>query len=319
MSYLSIVIPVYNCSKALDELIYRLHNTLKEITDDYEIIFVNDASPENDWELIKEFSKKDLRVKGINLSRNFGQHYAITAGLQFVSGLWIVVMDGDLQDQPEFILNLYNKTKEGFDVVFAKRQKRKDSFIKRVTSKMFYRLFDYFTGNSSDNSVSNFGIYSKKVILNYNRFKEKYRIFPLIIKWLGFPTAYINVEHAPRVYGKSSYNYSKLFNLAIDVILSHSNKPLRLSIKFGLFLSFCSFLYLLYLIVRYLYLDVPLGWTSIMVSIFFIGGLLFANLGLIGLYIGKIFDETKDQPIFIVKDLVGRFKNIKNEELYKQD
>ena len=299
--HISVVIPLYRCSKSLLLLTDRLNKVLSGITSEFEIIYVNDASPENDWEIVKELSERDKRIKGITFSRNFGQHYAITAGLTFASGDWIIVMDGDLQDKPEEIPSLYAKAREGNFVVFARREMRMDSFLKRTTSKIFYRVFDYFTGNTSDNRISNFGIYSKVVIESYNNITERYRLFPLVIKWLGYKTAYVNVEHAQRLYGKSSYNYRKLINLAIDIIIAQSNKPLRLSIKFGFLMSLFSLFYLIYLTVRYFYFDVPLGWTSIMVSIFFIGGLLFANLGLLGLYLGKIFDETKRRPLYIIE------------------
>ena len=305
MPHISVVIPLYKCSLFINELGRRLINTLPSISEDFEIIFVNDASPENDWEIVVELSKKDKRIKGINLSRNFGQHYAITAGLDNAKGEWVVVMDGDLQDQPEEINKLYDKATEGYDVVFAKRIFRMDKPLKKLMSKLFYKIFDYFTDNTSDNLIANFGIFNKRVISNFILLRENNRCFPLFIKWMGFNTTYVDIKHSSRKNGKSSYNFRKLINLAIDIIVSHSNKPLKLSIKFGFILSVFALVYLLYLIIRSFYLDVPLGWTSIMAAIFFIGGLIFANLGLIGIYIGKIFNEVKNRPLFIVKDKIG--------------
>jgi len=307
--YISVVIPVYKCAKCLEELYKRLEQTMEKLNKEFEIIFINDASPDGAWETIVEFAKKDNRVKGINLSRNFGQHFAITAGLDHSNGEWVVVMDCDLQDQPEEIISLYNKTKEDFDVVFGRRMNRKDDLFKRFFSKYFYKIFDLLTENVSDCTISNFGIYSKQVIQNYLKLTEKIRLFPLLIKWLGFKIGFVEIEHAKRAFSKSSYNFFKLINLALNAIISQTNKPLKISIKFGFLMSSFSMLYLIYLIVRKIYLDIPMGWTSIMVSIFFIGGLTFANLGLIGLYVGKIYDEVKNRPIYIIKEVIGDFKN----------
>ncbi len=304
MPYLSIVIPLYKCSTAISELTKRLESSLPKISEDYEIIYVNDGSPENDWEIVKEKAKKNSKIKGINLSRNFGQHYAITAGLDHASGEWIVVMDGDLQDQPEEIIKLYDKAKSGYDVVFARRKIRLDSFYKRIVSKLFYKLFDYFTDNKTDNKAANFGVFSQKVIVNFRKLREQNRAFPLFIRWMGFKTAYVDVTHAKRGNGKSGYSIFTLLALASDIIVSHSNKPLSISIRFGLLMSLISFLYGLYIIIRYYIYDVPLGWSSIMVSLFFIGGLLFANMGMIGLYLGKVFNEAKNRPLYIIKETI---------------
>lgn len=308
MTYLSTVIPLYKCSAAIPELVQRLEKVLPEISEDHEIIFVNDSSPENDWEIVTQLAKENQKIKGINLSRNFGQHYAITAGLEHASGKWIVVMDGDLQDQPEEISKLYNKAIEGFDVVFARRHIRIDNFFKRHIAKIFYKLFDYFTDNKTDATAANFGIYTRKVILNYRKMKEQNRAFPLFVRWMGFNTAYVDVQHAGRKSGKSGYSIRTLFALATDIIISHSNKPLVLSIRFGLSMSFLSFIYGIYIIARRYIYDVPLGWSSIMVAIFFIGGLIFANLGMIGLYLGKVFNETKNRPLYIIKDVIGNLE-----------
>jgi len=303
---ISVVTPAYKCAGCIEEMYKRLISTIGTITNDFEIIFVNDASPQNDWEIISKLASLDNRVKGINFSRNYGQHYAITAGLDNAFGDWVVVMDCDLQDQPEEILKLYNRAQEGYDTVFGRRHERKDSFIKKIGSKMFYSVYDYFTESKFDNSVANFSISKKNVIDNFKKLREHSRSFPLFIKWLGFKIGYCDIEHACRREGKSSYNMKKLLNLAIDSIVSQSNRPLRLSIKMGFFISFSSLIFSLFLALRYLIQKIPVdGWTSIMVSIWFIGGLLFANIGLVGLYIGKIFDETKNRPLYIIKDKVN--------------
>ena len=301
-THISVVTPIYGCSKSLEKLYSRLNNTLSTITDNFEIIMVNDASPDDSWETIKLLSEQDKRVKGINFSRNFGQHRAITAGLDYAKGDWVVVMDCDLQDQPEEIIKLYNKAQEGYNIVFGKRHQRKDSFIKQFGSKLFYKVYDYFTESEIDNSIANFSIVSSNVVEKLKILREQNRAYPLFVNWVGFKRTNINIEHAKREEGKSSYTLKKLIDLAIDSIISQSNKPLKLSIKFGFLLSFISLLYAGWLIIRFFLFSIPTeGWTSVMVSIYFIGGLLFANMGILGLYIGKIFDETKNRPLYIIE------------------
>jgi dolichol-phosphate mannosyltransferase len=303
--HISIVTPVYKSVEFIEELYLRLSITLKRINDNYEIIFVNDGSPDNSWEIICQLAGRDKKVKGINLSRNFGQHYAITAGIKYAKGDWCVVMDCDLQDQPEEIPKLYSKTFEGFDVVFGRRQIRKDHFLKKILSWIFYKTFDYLANSDTDNTVANFGIYSRQIVDNLQLFSEQSRVLQLNVKWLGFNIGYVNIEHDKRFSGKSSYTLRKLLNLALDVLISQSNKPLRLSIAFGFIIAFLAFIYGIILITNKILYDVPIGYTSIMVGMFFIGGLLFINLGLLGLYVGKIYNETKKRPIYLIKDKVG--------------
>lgn len=308
--HISIVTPVYGCCKSLNNLYERLNKTLSSITNDFEIIMVNDASPDNAWEAIKELAKKDDRVKGINLSRNFGQHYAITAGLDYANGYWVVVMDCDLQDQPEEITKLYNKAQEGYDIVFGRRVERQDSFFKKLSSKLFFKVYDYFTESKTDNSIANFSIISKKVVEEMRKLKEQNRSYPLFVNWLGFKRTSIEIVHSKREEGKSSYTLKKLIDLAIDGIVAQSNKPLKLSIKFGFIISFVSLLYTIWLVLRYFIFSIPVeGWTSMMVSFYFIGGLLFANMGFLGLYIGKIFDETKNRPLYVVSETTFESKS----------
>ncbi|HIP48249.1 MAG TPA: glycosyltransferase [Lutibacter sp.] len=301
--HISVVTPVYECGNSLKKLYERLENSLSQITNSFEIIMVNDASPDNAWETIKLLSEKDTRVKGINLSRNFGQHRAITAGLDFTQGEWVVVMDCDLQDQPEEILKLYNKAQEGYDVVFGKRTQRQDNYFKTLASKTFYKVYDYLTGYDTDHSIANFSIISKNVVKNFRKMGEQHKPYGYFVNWLGFKRADIEIEHASRLEGKSSYSLKKLIDLATDNIISQSNKPLKMSIKFGFTMSFFSAGYALYLIARYLLADISVaGWTSVMVSIYFVAGLLLVNLGFVGLYIGKIFDETKKRPLYVVDE-----------------
>ncbi|SFQ22095.1 glycosyltransferase family 2 protein [Salibacterium halotolerans] len=304
--HLSVVTPVYGCGDCIMQLYNRLSETLESISWQYEIIMVEDSSPDQSWSVIQQLAARDKRVKGIKFAKNFGQHTAITAGLDEALGDWVVVMDCDLQDQPEEIPKLYAKAREGYDVVFARRRDREDTLLKRWESKLFYKVYDYFTESTSDPAIANFSISSRKVIENYRHLREQNRNFPLFIQWMGFETAAVDVEHQQRMSGTSSYNLSKLMNLAVDGIVSQSNKPLRLSIKFGFLLSTGAVLYGLYLMYQYFFMFEPVpGWTSIMVSIYFVGGLLFANLGILGLYMGKVFNEVKNRPLYIVQESVG--------------
>ncbi len=301
--HISIVTPVYGCAANLEKLYSRLTNTLQRITENYEIIMVNDASPDDAWETIKLLAEQDSRVKGINLSRNFGQHRAITAGLDFACGEWIVVMDCDLQDQPEEIPKLYAKALEGYDVVVGKRVDRQDSFFKKAGSALFYKIYNYLTGSKIDRAIGNFGIYSAKVVDSVRQFKEQNRSFGLFVLWSGYKRTEIDIVHAERETGQSSYSFPKLINLAIESIVAHSNKPLQLSVKLGFSLSFLSFLYAFWLTIRYFLWDYHVeGWTSLIVSVYFLAGLIIGSIGMTGLYIGKIFDEVKQRPLYLISE-----------------
>ncbi len=302
MPHLSVVVPVYKAENCLHELHRRLVASLTQITRDFEILLVEDCGKDRSWEIIRELSKNDPRIKGIKLSRNFGQHYAITAGIDDAKGDWVVVMDCDLQDQPEEIAKLHAKALEGFNVVFARRMHRQDTAFKRLSSFLFYQTLSYFTDKHFDSSIATFGIYNKIVIDNFKLMREHNRLFPAFIRWVGFETASVDVAHAPRFAGKTTYDFKKTVILAGETIISHSNKPLNLSIAFGFILSFLALAYGVWLIIRYFAYSIPVqGWTSLIVTTLFLFGLLFANLGILGLYIGKIFDETKARPLYIIE------------------
>ncbi|MCX6266777.1 MAG: glycosyltransferase family 2 protein [Bacteroidetes bacterium] len=303
---ISVVIPVYGCSTSLTELYLRLVKTLEPLVNSFEIIMVNDASPDDAWATIVKLSERDKRVKGFDLSRNFGQHYAISAGLTFAKGEWIVVMDCDLQDQPEEIVTLYEKTKEGFDIVVGQRVERKDSFFKRSASKLFYKTFSYLTETKLDHTIANFGIYSRPVIISILRMHDYTRYFPTMVQWVGFKRCKIIVTHKGRAEGKSSYNLKKMFDLALNTIIAFSNKPLRLTVKLGIFTSVISLIVGIIYLYRFLAGDIiVLGYASLIISIWLIGGLTIMVLGIIGLYIGKIFDKVKERPDFIIKDRIN--------------
>jgi dolichol-phosphate mannosyltransferase len=304
--HISVVSPVYKAENIVCELVRRLHESLIKITDAYEIVLVNDASPDNSWEAIKNECNKDSRVKGVNLSRNFGQQYAITAGLNISKGDWIVTMDCDLQDKPEEILNLYNKAQEGYDSVFAQRLNRNDSFFKRLFSRIFYALFSYLTDTKQDPTVANFGIFSRKVIEAVLSMKDYIRYFPAMIQWVGFQRFCLPVEHSERYEGKTSYNFKKLIQLALNTIIAFSNKPLRLIVITGFIIVFSSFLLVVYYLVRYFmgYIQV-MGFTTIIILLCFLSGIIISVLGIVGLYIGKTFENVKNRPTYIVKDIIN--------------
>ncbi|MBR4200939.1 MAG: glycosyltransferase family 2 protein [Oscillospiraceae bacterium] len=303
---ISVVIPVYGCRKALSELHRRLTETLSQLTQEYEIILVDDNCPQNSWESIEELCAADKKTKGIHMARNFGQASAITAGVDNCSGEWVVVMDCDLQDRPEHILNLYSKAKEGYDVVFARRRFRKDTALTMFLSRMFYHVLSYMTEEEIDPTIGNFSISRKKVIDNYCRMREHNRAYQLFIKWLGFRQTAIDLEGDERFEGKSSYSLKKKLHFAASLIVTHSNKPLKMSVKLGFLIFTISMIYTLVLIIQklmgYNYLA---GWTSILSSIYIMGGLLLAALGIIGIYIGNIFNEVKDRPIYVVTEMVN--------------
>lgn len=300
---ISVVIPVYGCKRALHELHQRLTQSLSKITTEYEIILVNDCCPQNSWETIEEICQKDERVVGIELSRNFGQIYAITAGLDHSKGDWVVVMDCDLQDRPEEIVRLYEKAQEGYDVVFARRAQRKDSAGKVFISKMFYSIYSFATDTDYDPAICNFSISSRKVIDSYCSMREMHRAFVAYIKWLGFRQTSIDVEHNERFEGKSSYNFKKRMKMASEILVSQSDKVLRFTVALGFFITLFSCFAAIALIIGYFTSHVLSGWTSTIVTICFFGGILEMSIGLIGIYIGNIFMQSKQRPLYVVRTL----------------
>lgn len=303
---ISVVSPVYKAEECILELYQRLVKTLTHITPKYEIILVEDCGKDRSWHYIQEIASKDKQIKAIKLSRNFGQHQAITAGLRYARGDYIIVMDCDLQDQPEEIEKLYKKILEGYDIVVGCRKQRKDSFLKRLSSKLFYNLYSYASGISMDNSITNFGIYSSKVIDNFLTLREQHRFFPIAIRWLGFNYVSIDIKHSKRFSGESSYTFNKLFNCAFDNLISNSGKPLLIMFKVGLLTSFIFFSYGLILIFKWFFTGSSIrGWTSLIVFMNFIGGIIIMSLGIVGIYIQKMFEEIKGRPLYIIDQTIN--------------
>ena len=303
---LSIVSPVYRAENIIELLVNRIEKAVGKITTDYEIILVEDGSPDASWNVIEKIAETNSRIKGIKLSRNFGQHPAIMAGLSQAKGDWVVVMDCDLQDQPEEIEKLYHKVIEGFDIVLAKRKNRKDHFFKKTTSKLFSLVYGYFTESKFDGTIVNFGIYNKKVIVEVLKMEDYIKSFPLFVNWVGFNSISIEIEHSERAEGNSSYTFSKLMSLAFNTIISFSNKPLKLFVKFGMVMSAISFIVGLITIYKYFRGEIlVIGYSSLIVSIWFLSGIIITIIGIVGIYIGKIFDQSKGRNSFIIDKLIN--------------
>ena len=313
MVEISVVIPCYRCDASLKELSARLREVLLELGTSYEIILVNDGSPARDWEVIQEIVQEDEHVLGINLSRNFGQHFAITAGIDFCSGQWLVVMDGDLQDLPEEIPKLYAYAQGGYDAVVGIRKERKDTFFKKVSSWSFYLVYNYLSGAHIKNSIGNYGIYSRKVVEAVKSMREHNRSFGLFVLWAGFKRIEVEIEHAARKAGMSSYTFYKMMSLAFDSIVAHSNKLLKITVLSGFTIALLSFLVVLSMVLLRLsgWAAVP-GWMSGVASTYLMGGMVICAIGVVGIYVGKVFDEVKGRPLYLVAEIIGGQKGVES-------
>lgn len=302
---ISIISPIYKGEKMLDELVSRIKASVETFTNDYEIVLVNDCSPDDSWNKMKEICANDNKVKGINLSRNFGQHYAITAGLTESVGDWVVVLDCDLQDPPEEIPNLYRKAQEGFDTVFATRVARKDRPMKKVTARAFNYVFNYLT-DAPDVRTNVFGIFHRKVIDAVLSMGDYIRCFPREVGWVGFKIGYHPVIKEERAEGTSGYTWLKLFSLSSSIIVSFSNKPLKIALKFGFCIVLLSIILSLYYLIRYFVVGVGVsGFTTIIISMWLIAGIIISLIGVLGIYLGSVFDKVKGRPNYIIKDKIN--------------
>jgi dolichol-phosphate mannosyltransferase len=304
---ISVVVTIYNAGTVIPELIKRIKDSLSSFTNDYEIILIEDRGGDNSWQLLKEAALKDKRIKVARMARNFGQHSAISAGLTMATGNYVILMDGDLQDKPEVIPELYKKIKEtNKEIIYVKRINRKDSEFKKRTSRTFYKLFSKFSGIKTDPSVGTYRIMTKLVCESFCQFKEVNKYVGGIFYWMNFDSDYHEAEHQQRLVGKSNYNLNKLLRLAFNGMLSFSNKPLNLAIYLGFISSFGSILLGIYFILRKFILHVNVtGYSSLIVSIYFIGGLILFVLGIIGQYIGRIYDQSKARPEYILQEKIN--------------
>lgn len=299
----SVVSPVYGCAGCLEALVERVLAAVCGQGARCEVILVDDQSPDQSWSRIRELAARHPEVRGIRLARNFGQHYAISAGIEHARGQRVVVMDCDLQDAPEEIPRLLAALDDGAEVAFAQRHRRQDRLAKRLGSWAFFRVLSWMTGVNQDHSTANFGAYSRKVVDAVNAMPERERCFPLMVKWTGFATQNVPVAHAARTDGRSGYDLRRLWRLAVGIILSYSDKPLRMVVRVGLLFAAAAFAMAAMSVLRYYGGDVQVaGFTSIVASIWLVGGVMISCLGIIGLYLGRLFVDAKGRPYYLVAE-----------------
>jgi len=298
----SIISPVYQAELLVEKLVDELSKVLDGYT--YEILLVDDGSADNSWDKVRELADKTPgdRVKGVKLSRNFGQHYAVTAGIELAKGDNIIVIDCDLQDSPNSVIEVLEKAKEGFDVVFTKREKRNHGFMKSVLSWLYNRLFGLIAGGDYSIDFNSLVLMNRKAAQAYLRLRDQDRLYIQLLKWIGFKTTVITVPHRRRDVGKSTYSLTKLFSIAIQAWTFHSDRLLKFSIYGGFFLSGASFLSSLVIIVLYFVQGFKPGWPSLFLVILFSTGLILLSIGITGVYINKIFTQVKNRPLFIVEE-----------------
>lgn len=305
MTHITAVAPVLNEALNVAELTGRLRQALGQITDDFSIIIVDDGSTDGTWDRLQELSQDDPRITGIRLSRNFGQHTAITAGLDAADADWVVVLDGDLQDRPEVIPELYAKAMEGHQVVFVERMNRSEGKLYLTAQKVFYSTLRWLTGTEYNGAHGNFSIISRSVLDEYKGLSESGRFYGGLVDWLGFEPASIAAEHGERFAGRPSYNLLKRFQFAKTIILSFSTRPLDLTLAIGLFVTIGALLMGGWILLKALFFGYAIqGWASLMVSIYFLGGVQMVMIGMVGLYVGRISDEVKRRPNYVTRQAV---------------
>lgn len=303
MPSLSIISPVYKASAIVDELVRRICEEARKVSPEFEVILVEDGSPDSSWEKIRKNCESNPKIKGIRLSRNFGQHYAIAAGIANATGNFIIVIDCDLQDNPKYIANLYAKACEGYDIVYTLKKERKHSLIRDAFASLFHSVFNWLVGGRdifSNIKVGSFSLITRRVADAYLSINDYYRPYLIILQWLGFSSAFIEIEHDRRFEGKSSYSLPKLIQHAVNGIISQTDRLLTLSIYIGFAFVSAGFLFILWIIYNFFEHQLAPGWASITILTIFSTGLIMITMGVIGAYIGKIFAQTKGRPLFII-------------------
>jgi len=302
---ISVVVPIYNEEGNIEILFSKLNETLKRITNDFEIIFINDGSFDRSYDLLKQISKKDKKVKIISFSRNFGHMAAINAGLEHCLGERVVVMDADLQDPPFVIEKMYKKSLEGFDVVYGVKKKRKESFIRVYMMKVFYRLLNKISNIAIPLDAGTFSLVTRKVVDHINGLPEKNKYFSGLRAWTGYSQTGVTYERAKRYKGKEA-SYTRLFKLAMDQIIAFSFVPLKLASFLGFIFSLVAFLMIIILFVLKFFVNLGIvGWTSTITTILLIGGVQLITLGIIGEYLARIYDEVKRRPEYIIEQKIN--------------
>ena len=303
---ISIISPVYKSENIVNFLVESIVNELEFNNIDFEIILVDDNSPDKSWEKIEKLCLEDSRIKGIKLSKNFGQHIAISAGINNSIGDYIVVMDCDLQDSPFYIPIMLNECRKGNEIVYTIKENRRHNWFKNLTATLFNLLFNFLSNNiKSNDKIGSFSMISRKVANEFNKFNDCRRHYIMLIRKLGFKSTSIEVTHNKRAEGKSSYNLIKLFTHAIDGITFNSTKLLKLSIIIGLVLSIFSILWALWVFYMFLFHSVTSGYTSIMLLLAMSTGLILSSIGIAGLYIGNTFEQVKNNPLYIIEKKIN--------------
>lgn len=303
----SIVVPMYNEEEVIHESYKRLTKVMKSTNESYELIFVNDGSRDKTLELAEELCQKDKCLKVINFSRNFGHQIAVTAGMEYSSGQAVVIIDADLQDPPEVILQMIAKWKEGYDVVYGRRLKRKgETFFKKITAKLFYRFLDSMTSVTMPVDTGDFRLIDRKVCDTMNSLTEKNRYVRGLVSWVGYKQTAVEYVREERFAGETKYPLKKMLKLAADAIMSFSYKPLKIAGLVGTLLSVFSFIYLIVIIWQRLFTNTTVtGWASILAVMLFFNGVTLILHSVTGEYIGRIYEETKNRPLYIVRDTIG--------------
>ncbi|MCE4050178.1 glycosyltransferase family 2 protein [Bacillus sp. Au-Bac7] len=301
----SIVIPVFNEEEVIEHTYERIKTVMKNADGNYELLFINDGSRDRSVEILLNLSEQDNRIKIVDFSRNFGHQIAITAGMDYALGDAIVIIDADLQDPPELILEMIQKWKEGYDVVYAKRTARKgETFFKKQTASAFYRTLRAMTEIEIPIDTGDFRLIDRKVCNQMKNIHEKNRFVRGLVSWVGFKQSAVEYERDERFAGETKYHLKRMLKLSLDGITSFSYKPLKLANYLGASLSVIGFVYMLIVLYQKLFTTTTVtGWSSIIVIQLFFSGITLMMLGVIGEYIGRIYDEAKDRPLYIVKDI----------------
>ena len=298
---LSVVVPVYNEEKNIEMLFNRIKENIP--VSDWELIFVNDGSADNTLPLVIGLSHQYKQVKYIDFSRNFGHQHAISAGIENATGEYIVVMDGDGQDPPELIPELLEKAKSGFEVVYAKRKKRQgEGFLKKFTAKAFYRILRNITSIEIPVDTGDFRIIHRKIQAILKQMPEQHKYIRGQISWIGFNQTFIEYDRAERIHGTTKFTYKKMIQFALDGISSFSTWPLKIATLMGFGVSFICFIVILYTVYQKLFGFTVTGWTSMQISILFLGGIQLIGIGILGEYLGRVNENVKNRPHYIVKD-----------------
>jgi len=305
MTELSVVVPVYGCGDCLRALHKRLVAAVETVTESYELILVDDRSEDGAWEVLEALVAENPAVTAIRLSRNFGQHAAITAGLAHAGGRWTVVMDCDLQEPPEEIPRLYEKAREGYDVVFTVRSARRDSRFRRLAGSIYFRARSFFVRTRTGTRHGTLSILSRKVVVAFLRLRDRDREYLISVDWLGFRTATIEFEHAERFSGRSSYDWRRLARVAVDGMFFQTTVLLRWIVLLGFAIVLAGLGLAGFYLASYFVSEPPSGYTSIAVLLLVLSGAVISSLGVIGLYVGKTFEQVKERPLYVVDELYG--------------